>query len=147
MSDVVFKAKATLLDGLTTQVESRDFSYKLDEPPSLGGNDKGMNPVEALLSALGACKCIVARAFAEKHGINLKSIHIDLDGVLDPDGFLGKNKNAKIGFSKITTKFYIEADNTEAEIREYVEFVEKTCPVMDTITNTPDFATEVHVGK
>ncbi|MDK2979812.1 MAG: hypothetical protein PWQ55_159 [Chloroflexota bacterium] len=146
MADVVFSAKATLKDGLTTQVESRGFSYVLDEPPSLGGKDQGMNPVEALLSALGACKCIVTQAFAKKHGINLKSVHIDLDGVLDPDGFLGKNKDAKIGFSKITTKFYIDADNTEAEIRKYVEFVEGNCPVMDTIVNTPKFETEVHVA-
>jgi uncharacterized OsmC-like protein len=144
MADVVFSAKAKLLDGLTTQCESRGFTFTLDEPPSLGGKDMGMNPVEALLSTLGACKCIVTKAFAKNHGINLKSVHIDLDGVLDPDGFQGKNKDAKIGFSKITTKFYIEADNTEEEIRKYVEFVEGNCPVMDTIINTPEFATEIH---
>ncbi len=146
MSDVVFKAKATLIEGLTTQVESRGFSYILDEPPSLGGNDKGMNPVEALLSALGACKCIVARAFAENHGINLKSIHIDLDGVLDPDGFLGKNQNAKIGFSKITTKYYIQADNSEDEIKKFVAFIESHCPVHDTLQNAAEFASAIYTG-
>ena len=50
-----------------------------------------MNPVEALLSALGGCKCIVARAFAKKHKINLKNVEIELEGTLDPDGFLGRN--------------------------------------------------------
>ena len=102
-----------------------------------------MNPVECLLSALGACKCIVARAFAKKNKINLNSINIELDGVLDPDGFLGVNKDAKIGFSKITTRYFIDADNTKEEIEAFIDFIERTCPVKDTIANTPAFDTEL----
>ncbi|MGI6162190.1 MAG: OsmC family protein [Christensenellales bacterium] len=145
MADAVFSATTKLVDGLTAECSARDFTITLDEPVSLGGNDKGMNPVECLLSALGACKCIVVRAFAKKHGIKLNSIRIDLDGVLDPDGFMGVNKDAKIGFSKITTKYYISADNTKEEIEKYIDFVESNCPVKDTIANTPAFGTEISI--
>jgi len=146
MANVVFKAKAQLLDGLAVECSARDFAFVLDEPPSLGGADTGMNPVEALLSSLGGCKCIVARAFAKAKGIDLKSINIELEGVLDPDGFLGRNPDAKIGFSKITTRYYIDADNTEEQIADYVDFIEHHCPVKDTIANTPAFETQIHRG-
>jgi uncharacterized OsmC-like protein len=143
MADTIFQAKTSLVDGLTVECTARDFTIILDEPPSLGGKDKGMNPVECLLSALGACKCIVARAFAKKNKINLNSINIELDGVLDPDGFLGVNKDATIGFSKITTRYFIDADNTKEEIEAFIDFIERTCPVKDTIANTPAFDTEL----
>ncbi|HHX30966.1 MAG TPA: OsmC family protein [Bacteroidales bacterium] len=143
MANAIFQAKTTLVDGLTVQCTARQFTITLDEPPDLGGKDQGMNPVECLLTALGACKCIVARAFAKKQGIRLKSVRIELDGVLDPDGFLGLNKDAKIGFSKITTKYFISADNTKEEVEQYIHFVERNCPVKDTIANTPAFETEL----
>ena len=54
-------------------------------------------PIEALMGALGACKCIVARSFAEQHGVELKSVEVSVEGEFDPDGFLGKNPEAKIG--------------------------------------------------
>jgi uncharacterized OsmC-like protein len=144
MADTIFKATATSLEGLSVKCETRGFSFQLDEPESLGGTDTGMNPVEAVLSALGACKCIVARAFAQAKHINLQDVHIDLEGVLDPDGFVGKNKDAKIGFSKITTKFYFKADNTPEQLKKFAEFIEAHCPVHDTIANAPNFETEVH---
>lgn len=146
MAQMSFKASTKALNGLTIECSARNFDIILDEPESLGGADKGMNPVECLLIALGGCKCIVAKAFAGKNRINLQDIRIDLDGVLDPDGFLGKNKNAKIGFSKITTHYHIKADNTKEEIEKFVDFIEKTCPVRDTLENTPEFATEIHSG-
>ncbi|HHT93630.1 MAG TPA: OsmC family protein [Clostridiaceae bacterium] len=143
MADTLFNAKATLKEGLQVECTARDFSIILDEPVSLGGTDTGMNPVEALLSALGGCKCIVARAFAKKHKINLKNVEIELEGTLDPDGFLGRNPDAKIGFSRIVTKFKIEADNTKEEIEKYVEFIESNCPVQDTLTNAAEFETVI----
>ena len=96
-----------------------------------------MNPVEALLGSLGACKVIVAKSFAKFHNINLNSIKVELEGELDTDGFMGKNPNAKIGFSKIVSKFYIDADNTDEEIEKFVIFINNTCPVADTIKNAP----------
>lgn len=144
MAKMIFKASTKAKNGLTIECSARNFNMILDEPESLGGNDEGMNPVECLLVALGGCKCIVAKAFANKNRINLQDIRIELDGVLDPDGFLGKNKDAKIGFSKITTRFYIKADNTKEEIEKFVDFIEKTCPVHDTLENTPEFSTEIY---
>ncbi|MEQ4924574.1 OsmC family protein [Proteus hauseri] len=123
--------------GLQMQCASRQFQLLLDEPASLGGKDSAMNPVEALLGTLGACKGIVAKSFARMHRINLKDIRIEVTGELDTDGFTGKNKDAKIGFSKITTHFFIQADNSEEEIAAFIAFIERTCPVFDTIKNPP----------
>ncbi|MBO0477280.1 OsmC family protein [Vagococcus sp. DIV0080] len=132
-----FEAVAESVAGLKVSCHSREFEFFLDEPKNLGGTNTGMNPVEALLSSLGACKVIVAKSFARLHKIKLNSIRIELEGELDTDGFMGKNPEAKIGFSKIITNFYIDADNTDEEIAEYVEFINRTCPVADTIENPP----------
>lgn len=147
MAIETFKALTESQEGLKVKCTSRGMSFTLDEPEDLGGTNEGMNPVEALLSALGACKVIVARSFAKSQKINLKSITLEEEGELDPDGFTGKNKNAKIGFSKITSKFHIEADNTEEEIQKFVEFVERTCPVQDSLINSPEMVHEIHLNK
>lgn len=139
MANVVFKAVAEAKEGLATKVLSRDFEIILDEPVDLGGTDTGMNPVEALLGSLAACKSIVIRAFVKKYKINLKSVRIEVEGDLDPDGFLGINKEAKIGFSEIRSHFFIEADNTPEEIEAYIAFVERNCPVQDTLTKVARF--------
>lgn len=135
MAITVFKASAETNEGLTTICRSRGFEYTLDEPPELGGQDKGMNPVESLLASYAACKGIVVRAFAQKFRINLKSIKVELEGDLDPDGFMGLNKDAKIGFSEIRTRYLIEADNSDQEIDRFLKFVERNCPVGDTLQN------------
>lgn len=133
--------------GLQMQCASRQFQLLLDEPTSLGGKDSAMNPVEALLGTLGACKGIVAKSFARMHRIKLNDIHIEVKGELDTDGFTGKNKQAKIGFSKITTHFFIQADNSEEEIAAFIAFIERTCPVFDTIKNPPICETSYSLEK
>ena len=147
MADVVFKTKTKLSKGLTAQCEARGFSFTLDGLTTLGGNDRGMNPAEALLSSLGACKCIIVKVFAEKHGINLKSVQIDMEGQIDPDGFLAGTTKGRSGFSHITTRYYIDAKNTVEEVRKYVDFVEHNCPVMNTIIHPPEFDIELHCCK
>ncbi|MGL4644185.1 MAG: OsmC family protein, partial [Vagococcus fluvialis] len=105
--------------------------------------NEGMNPVEALLNSLGACKVIVAKSFARLHKMKINSIRIELEGELDTDGFMGKNPEAKIGFSKIITNFYIDADNTDEEITAYVDFINRTCPVADSLENAPEMVSNI----
>ena len=138
-----FEAVVESVAGLKVSCKSRGFEFFLDEPRNLGGTNEGMNPVEALLNSLGACKVIVAKSFARLHKMKINSIRIELEGELDTDGFMGKNPEAKIGFSKIITNFYIDADNTEAEIAAYVDFINRTCPVADSLENAPEMVSNV----
>ena len=143
MAKEITKVSTSIEAGLKVDVEARGHTFRLDEPKNLGGTDTGMNPVEALLGALGGCKLIVAKSFARMHEMKINSIKIDLEGELDPDGFMGKNPDAKVGFSNIKTIYHIDADNTKEEIDAYVEFIERTCPVLDTIKEAPTFETEI----
>ncbi|MBW4827467.1 MAG: OsmC family protein [Clostridiaceae bacterium] len=137
MADAKFNAVVEAKEGLTVSCKSRDFEITLDEPKDLGGNDLGMNPVECLLNAIGACKTIVARSFAEAHNLDIKNIRIEVEGTLNPNGFLGLDKDAKIGFSSLETNYYFESDEDEEKLQEFIKFVDGNCPVMDTIVNTP----------
>ncbi|MGF2143886.1 OsmC family protein [Vagococcus fluvialis] len=138
-----FEAVVESVAGLKVSCKSRGFEFFLDEPKSLGGTNEGMNPVEALLNSLGACKVIVAKSFARLHKMKINSIRIELEGELDTDGFMGKNPEAKIGFSKIITNFYIDADNTDEEIAAYVDFINRTCPVADSLENAPEMVSNI----
>ena len=147
MAIEVFKSTTKLTEGMRVECTAREHQILLDEPKELGGTDTGMNPVEAVLSALGACKCIVARCFAKAHGVDIKDFKVEWEGDLDPDGFMGKNKEAKIGFSEIRSKIYIESNSPKEKIEEFVEFIDRTSPVADTLANSPKLVTELTIDK
>ncbi len=144
MADVKFNAVVEAKDGLTMSCKSRDFEITLDEPTDLGGNDLGMNPVECLLNAIGACKAIVARSFAPAFDINISNIKVEVEGTLNTDGFMGLDENAKIGFSNLETNYYFESDADDSKLEEFIKFVDGNCPVMDTIINTPSIESKLN---
>ena len=137
--------------GGTYKIEctARDKSFILDEPEESGGSNGGMNPGEALLSALGGCKYIVAKMFYQKFRINLIKINIEMEGEIDSEAFVNKakgnnkNQDIRVGFTKITTKWFIDANNTKEEIEKFIEFVDNHCPMLDTLSNSPEFITEI----
>lgn len=139
----ILKAEVESLGGLQLKCSARGFEFIIDEPENVGGTNEAMNPLEALLCSLGACKMMVVRFFYQAKQINLKSMRVEILGEIDSDRLKGK-PDVKIGFSKIITNYYIDADNTDEEIKELVAFIEKTCPVKDTIVNAPEM--ELHIN-
>ncbi len=130
-----FKATAKKLkDGLQVETESRGFKILLDEPEELGGTDAGLNPVEALLCALGACQSIVAAAFAASQDFSFEEFHVELEGDLDPDGFMGLS-DARNGFQEIRYKMHFKTNETQEKAEEFAKFIETRCPVGDCLAN------------
>jgi uncharacterized OsmC-like protein len=129
-----YKAKTVLKENVLVEAEARSHKVIIDEPESLGGSDKGMSPVELLLSALGACQSIVARTYAKKFDIDLQNFWVEVEGDIDIDGFLGKS-DVRPGFQTIRYTFHIETTAPEEKIEAYKEFIEAHCPVGDTIAN------------
>ncbi|MDD4493847.1 MAG: OsmC family protein [Eubacteriales bacterium] len=130
-----FKATArSLHEGLQVEADSRGFKILMDEPKELGGTDKGMNPVEATLCALGACQTIVAKAFAKAQHVTFEEFHVELEGDLDPDGFLG-HSDVRKGFQEIRFVMHFKTNEPKEKIEKFVHFIENTCPVGDCLAN------------
>lgn len=129
-----FKATAHLQKGMVVKARSRNFEITIDEPKNLGGTDTAMNPVETVLCALGACQSIVARAYAKKFNIRLEDFWVEVEGDLDTDGFMNIS-DVRRGYSDIRYTFHIKTDAPQEQVHEFVQFIERTCPVGDTIAN------------
>ena len=143
MTKQILKAEVASIGGLRLKCSARGFEFLIDEPENVGGTNQAMNPLEALLCSLGACKVMVCRFFYQSKQINLKAMRVEVLGEIDSDRLKG-NPDIKVGFSKITMNYYIEADNTATEIQTFVDFIEKTCPVKDTIVNAPEMDIQIN---
>lgn len=130
--------RTSLVPGTATQVSVRagQHAFTIDEPPALGGTDVGANPVEHLLAALGACQVITFGVWAQKLGIQLDSVDVDLNGDLDLRGFFGVDPDVRPGFESIDVEVRLSGPEPQERYDELVSAVERYCPVLDSLGNT-----------
>lgn len=124
-----FKATATKLkDGLQVETNSAGFKLIFDEPKNFGGTDMGINPMSAALSVLGACQAITASMFAKSKDIDLQEFSIDIEGDMNLEAF-AKLTGEPTGFQEIRYKMRFKSNSSLQALEDFAEFVEKTCPV------------------
>lgn len=146
-SNAVFEAKAVLGENVSVTVGVRQFEFKFDEPQALGGADQDPNPVEYVLASLGACQAIVYRALASLKGIKLDNVIVNTKGHLDLNGFLGLDKDARPGFSKVEFETTIVSGESTETIEKLAAQVETLCPVLDIIANPVEVSGKVIIQK
>lgn len=120
--------------GLVVENDARGFKLIMDEPAELGGTNKGMNPIEALLCALGSCQVIVATAFAESQNFSFEECYLEVEGDFDPEGFMG-NPDIRNGFQDIRFKVHFKTDETQEKCEQFAEIMANSCPVEDNLVN------------
>ena len=143
MADSILIGKATLKDSLKVTCKSGAHVFYCDEPKSSGGTDEGMNPLEAFLCSLGACKSVISKMASRKLRIPFDEVQVECKGTIDFDGVTGKNPNAKIGISNIESIYTFKTSASKEDIEKLVEYVDAHCPVMDTVVNSPSHSHKV----
>lgn len=134
-ASATFKAKSKLENGFLSKGKIRNFEFISDEPVELGGTNEGPNPVEYVLGALAACQEIVVKAYATVLDIDVKAVHVEVDGNLDLHGFLNLS-DERAGFKSVSYKTTIETNETNSEKLETLERLSvDRCPVHDIISN------------
>lgn len=134
MGNIIFKASMSWMGkGVYCEGGTRSFSVGFDEPLELGGENSAMNPEEMLLCALGGCMCISAVSFAKKCNVELKGISVDLEGDLNPDGYLGKDPNVRVGYQQIRYLLKIDSPSPQENIDKLIQLIEERCPISDTL--------------
>jgi uncharacterized OsmC-like protein len=135
---VVFRASAVAHDAVASTVNVGQYSVEVDEPPTLGGENKAPNPVEYYLASLLSCQIVTWRFWAEKLGIAVDNIKARAEGDLDVRGFFGLDDSVRPGFSEVRVVVTVTGPEREERYRELHDAVEKRCPVSDlTVNATP----------
>ena len=129
-----FQSNSRLERGLRSDVSIRQHNLVIDEPPQLGGDDSGPNPVELVLAALGSCQEITYKAYATVLGINVESVSVKLEGDIDLRGFFGVDDSVRAGFHNIRGEVFIESDAPRADLERLKEAVDAHCPVLDMLS-------------
>jgi putative redox protein len=141
MTDAPHKVTLKNITGYKTELTSRDHVIISDEPLESKGTDTGMNPYELLLSAIGACKAITMRMYAERKNLPLEEVNIELVHKKIPAEECEDCETKTGKLDKIHIKVNISGDLTEEQKARIVEIGER-CPVQKTVLSEIKIVTE-----
>jgi uncharacterized OsmC-like protein len=140
MADLIFSVEGKAETQTRITANARQFSLIIDEPPVLGGEDKGANPVEYLLASYAGCINVMAYLIAGELNIKLDKLSIKVDGNINPNRLFGKSFEERAGFKQINLTLNPKTDASPELIEKWVSEIKKRCPINDNLLNpTPVF--------
>lgn len=114
----------TIFDDIIDAVEKscrpvvKDFTYiGRDEPEWLAGTNKGPNPVEYLLSALGGCLSLSFILSANNKNHEIKGLDVEVTGDVDLNILLGI-KEGNPGVYNLNVTFNVDTEIEDLKIEE-----------------------------
>jgi uncharacterized OsmC-like protein len=134
-AQAVFAAQGTLTGVTEVEVRTGSHTFKVDEPPALGGADAAANPVQYALASLGSCQAITYRFWAAQLGIEFDLLTVRVDGDLDIRGFFGFDDGVRPGFSAVRVEVTVTGPETPERYAELAAAVDEHCPVLDLFKN------------
>ncbi|MEZ6244269.1 MAG: OsmC family protein [Phycisphaerales bacterium] len=106
----------------------KDFTLCVDEPRELLGTNQFANPQEYLFAAVNSCLMATFVAAASVNAIELRSLSIETEGDIDLRGFLAIDARVVPGYESVRCTFHVDADATDKQLADILEFVRKTSP-------------------
>jgi uncharacterized OsmC-like protein len=135
MSDLTFKINGEAQTAARFSANTRQFNLVIDEPPALGGDDLGANPVEYLLASYAGCINVVAHLTARELGIKVEKLRIAISGNINPARLFGQSDAERAGFKQIDVAFEPITDATPELTGKWIETIKNRCPINDNLAN------------
>ncbi len=142
MSDTLFTAIGQSETSTRLAVQVRGFELIVDEPPGLGGDDEGPNPVEYILAGLAGCLNVMGHLIAKEMGFQINALNIDISGPLNPAKLLGRQTDDRPGYKSIKVMLNVDADIDKTTMDLWLATIEKRCPVSDNLMNLTPVSVE-----
>jgi uncharacterized OsmC-like protein len=135
MSDLTISIEGKAESQTRLKAQTRQFSIIVDQPPALGGDDMGANPIEYLLASFAGCVNVMAHLIAKEMGIKLEKLTIKVDGNINPDRFLGTSMAERSGYKDISMKLEPVTNASPELLEKWVNEIKRRCPINDNLSN------------
>jgi len=107
-----------LVSNFKFEAGARDHVVIVDQPKAGGGENEGPNPLEYLLFSLGGCIATVSRFVSRRRRVRIRGLEV------------------RAGFQEIRVMVKLDADLSDEEKREFLEEVDRRCPISDNLSHT-----------
>jgi len=128
---------------------SRDYGVRwpLGIHQAVGGLHDGPNPGDLLCAALAACMDSVVRMIANRHGVTLEALEVDVQGEVDVRGTLWVSSEVPVGFQRLRCAIRITpaAGTDPALVKRLLTAAEYSCVNLQTLRHGVAVETEHHV--
>ena len=121
-------------------INQKGNSVQIDGSESIGGENKGMSPMQLLLVGLGGCSAIDVAMILKKQKQEIKDFKIEVDGEREEIGQATKFKSMEVHF-----KLKGDIDPVKAERAAQLS-LEKYCSVAMTFGKNVDITFKVSVN-
>ena len=130
-------ATSTTTPYRVTLTDPSGHIWYVDEPTEKGGQDSAPNPMQLLLSALGACTTVTLQMYADHKGIKVEHVQVDL--ALNPDG------DPESGSNNIVRKITLKGDFNDEQYKRLLKVAE-SCPVHKLLTSNISIQTDLSLA-
>ncbi|MEO1292094.1 MAG: bifunctional alpha/beta hydrolase/OsmC family protein [Pseudomonadota bacterium] len=132
LSESVVRVAEATPNGFLQDIHTGGHHLLADEPASVGGTDLGPSPYQLLAAALGACTSMTIRMYAQRKGMPLERVTVDIrhDKVHSKDCEDCETKQAKIDVFQ--REIQLVGDLTSDQRTRLLEIADK-CPVHRTL--------------
>ncbi|MCD8140674.1 MAG: OsmC family protein [Planctomycetaceae bacterium] len=99
-----------------THIRAGQHQMVVDEPPALGGEDLGPNPMQYLFAGMAGCFIGTAKALARKMDLSINAIRCRVEGDIVPESRTEGDPAARPGCVEIRMIVTVDSDEPEETI-------------------------------
>ena len=130
------KVTATGPDGWLITTKAGAHTAPVDQPEALGGKNEGPSPLDYVFISLASCLITIGKIVASQRKIELRGMEVEVSGDLNLEVLRGQEKNERAGFTSMVASVKIDADMTDEEKKDFLEEVDRRCPISDNLSHT-----------
>jgi uncharacterized OsmC-like protein len=139
------KTSTRLEDGVKCVSRNGDWSFEIDEPSSVGGDNSAPSPGVYGLGALTGCIAMSIKNLAVMANVSVAAIEVDVEADYDDRGMFNMD-GVPPGFTEF--RLFIDVDSTapHEQISEIIDRALKTSTWFAVFTNSQKISTDLTVA-
>lgn len=121
-------------------VNASGNTIQMDGSAAIGGEDKGVRPMELLLFGTASCSCIDIVAILKKMRQPIDDLQVEVEGYRDTD-------QTPAVFTKIHLHYIFKGDLKEEKVKQALELsLEKYCSVSKMLEKTAEITYDYSIN-
>lgn len=125
---VKLRSSAKGISHSRTDVGIRDLTFSIDEPEARGGTNLGPAPTEAALAALAGCTNVIGNKCAEKLGVDIGHLLIEITCEFDRRG-VTLEEEIDVPFVALNQVVTSDGTANDDDLARVAREVAKYCPL------------------